>query len=207
MGAGISPYRVDIQKLRVACGSNDMALLAELEKEFEFEFDEDESKIERDPQHSDEDWFDASPTDRVLQKQLITGNFVFEGSAYLTSLERLCIHYGVLLPTQCFEKIDGRGKHAKNIDKALQKFGVYEKLNMQKFCESMNLPVTLPQPDDFAGMGIDYFDSPDVEWVLSKMTPLDVLGLDKETAFAIIVLYSWLKAADESGQGLVCFYY
>jgi hypothetical protein len=143
------------------------------------------------------------PDARTALRQLVMGEPLDDraGVAYAYWFKRMC-DVGQFLPNDAWMPI--RIDFFDDVDEALARAGVSDvSVRSMVFC---GLPIPLPAPDDFPGMG--YTSTVDAAARVALLDRADLSGEpDPDVRAAIEQLRGWLRVCAESDQDLVCFYH
>jgi hypothetical protein len=145
MSYTIFPYLVDLDQLRAIYGSNNMALLGELDTAFADRFEEDEGSsvvLDFGSLGSGNEWVrvpnesleEGLPRLRQALRELITGEIQSEdGVKHMQALELRCEHLGIALPNDHFVGLNSRA------------FGILEQISgINELIDSYNSPMPIP---------------------------------------------------------------
>ncbi len=202
MSVGLEVFAINLQPLRDSRGSGDAQILSRYEAALVDALNEDERGLEPHDQHED------GITIRQALRNYIEGNIDVSNTGlaqqYYWMSKSLCEQFGTLLDAQGFESLPSDSVTGK-LDLVLLKKGVAEKIRYYGIIEvepSVN-PLGFSPGDEAGDRGIGYVEYENVMWILERLEPFDIMGIDKPVALCLISIYNWLKHAREAKQDLI----
>jgi hypothetical protein len=197
MGYGLTTYAVSADKLRSAFGSRDERLLHHV------------LSVYGDDMASDDARYETALPEAEVMREIIYGTISLpnEGSLYSFTFEYLCRYFGAWLSNRHFYPCNSQ--HLSRMDDAL---------NLPvKLMDLVNgeLPVKLPRPDDFPGVG--YWTPEQIAEGAAQLRRLNLERPDKALADALREMphlpnqvrgiRDWLTSARRRRNGIVVGYY
>jgi DNA integrity scanning protein DisA with diadenylate cyclase activity len=203
MSYTLSPIAVKLDEVNAVFGSKNKKLLAQLVKEFADDFEQIDSMA---TDYVDEDEGEAAFTcEQALTHMIMGEEYVEEefGFVYGYSFEFLCRHFGDSLSNDNWSAM--RYAWAERVDQELKALKIGEKtLRIVRLMER-GAPVTLPDIDDFPGIG--YMTLKEIESALNVLTPEKLATIkDKEVQDALTEVRGWLETCVNKKCDLICFY-
>lgn len=189
MGYGFMIWAVDTNKLQQVAGSKDEKLRRMIGGRFK-----------RDLAELDGDF--TNPTAYEALRQIIDGTIPegARGSVYAYAFKLLVEHFGKFQDNGCvypWNSVD-----TKPLDTALADMGVPFKFSRFQWS---GLPVKLPSPDDFPGIG--WVNPDDVKAVDAALAKATYSGNDSHVREVIDAMRGWFRNAAAKGWGLVSYYH
>lgn len=173
----VSPYLIDLTKLRTAIGSANAFLVDDVAED-------------------NPDDFDTGSNDEISLRQALThlvfGNRLDERMAhrYGYALERLCRHLGTRLDSGLWDAVRWRTLEATGLDRIFEESGS---------------PVPLPRIPDFPGIG--YISVEQLSAALREAENQQRDSGDADLRDLLTEFKSWLEEAAQRRRSLVLFYY
>ena len=196
MGYGLTTYAVSADKLRGAFGSRDERLLQQVLSVYGDDMASDDAQYET-----------ALPEAEALREIIYsTISLPDEGSLYSFTFEYLCRYLGTWLSNRHFYPCNS--KHLRRIDALDLPVKLMDLVNGE-------LPVKLPQPDDFPGVG--YWTPEQIAEAAAQLRRINLDKPDKVLADALREspgladqvrdIRGWLTSARRRRNGIVVGYY
>lgn len=184
MAYNVSAIVIDLAALRRRIAQRDLSLLEGIEDEAE---------------EIDDDLDDDGPTTLEHARRIVLGQAVAEGSnaKYGYALQLMCDVLGSFQQNDQWSSM--RSSWFEEVDKALAGAGCDIELTTTLFYSGP--PLTLPEPDDFPGMG--HVEPEQIASLCASLEPA-LPGLPPAPRAAVAQVVGWLKAA--RSKGLVTFY-
>ncbi|NUQ62107.1 MAG: hypothetical protein HUU20_06445 [Pirellulales bacterium] len=200
MGSSLTPYAVDLGKIKALVGSKNQRRLNQLIKRF--------GKGAEDNEGYGATWAE-------LLRHLVLGGPYDEqsGPKYGCILQFLCMQFGQELSNDNF--CDLRGAHGwfESLDEQLERAGVSTKLlSISKHLADRGSPIPIPAYNDFPRIG--YLTAQGVARALDALlgAKLDDIGDEEDEDEELWLpeefeeIRSWLETCVETKCDLVCFY-
>lgn len=178
-------YAVDIEHLQATFGSQDAALLANIERKYAGEIADSNTSF-------DEEIAEGAPTRQKALREIIDGEITRPdyGFQYGYALEYLCRHLGEIVASRFLNGV----------------FGSLADLEVDTFLAQDRLPLPLPEPDDFPF--ISYMTPEEITEELQRLAGMDLsYPEDEEIEAERHDFRDCLKKAEAAQLGIVAFYY
>jgi hypothetical protein len=205
MSIGLEIWLVDYDKIQAAYGSNERELFQAIMDSTDFELED--NSVTRDPQYQDQEWAEDGPLYKDMLNEFLAGRVSVDKvrehrDRYVRILHELCRHFGTLQPAKMFENLPP-SKYSRALDAFFHKRGINSQIHQTGILHFETDPLGFELGGD--DLNYSFLSNKTVKIFLQKLEPLNLMGIPNDVAAGIITVYSWLKAAEKSNQGLMIY--